>query len=65
MTAKMKPGEEEIDERISFEKKAWKNAWSPTGEDTRPSIAVSFDDLWDELTGEGKPSTERDSDQST
>jgi hypothetical protein len=50
---KKKPGAEGTEEHIFSEKGAWKNTSSPTGEDTRPSIAVSFDDLWDEFPEEG------------
>ena len=40
---KKSPLEEEFEKYFSSEKGAWMNAWSPTWEDTSPSVAVSFD----------------------
>jgi hypothetical protein len=48
-TDKRNQQEEEFEEYFSSEKGAWTNAWSPTWEDTRPSLAVSFDSPVEDL----------------
>jgi hypothetical protein len=65
MSAKKKSNPEgEFEEHLSSEKGAWTNAWSPTWEDASPSIAVSFDDLGDDLPEESASLAPKDQSES-
>jgi hypothetical protein len=61
MSAKKKiPLEGEFEGDLPSEKGVWTNAWSPSWEDTSPSIAVDVDDLREEFPEESHSSAQSD-----